>query len=66
MTIDFCITNLGMHCIINQLHKINIKQNTKILQTKPETRPAHGEQDTTYYTKAGKELHNTENTQCGS
>lgn len=55
-----------MHCIINQLHKINIKQNTKILQTKPETRPAHGEQDTTYYTKAGKELHNTENTQCGS
>jgi hypothetical protein len=32
MTVDFCITDLGMPCIINQLHKIDIKQNAKILQ----------------------------------
>jgi len=66
MTVDFCVTNLGMLCRITQLHKTDIKQNTKILQIQLETRPPHQEQDTTYYTKAGKELHNTENTQNGS
>jgi len=55
-----------MSCTINQLHKIDVKQNTKILQIQLETRPPHQEQVTTYYTKAGKELHNTENTQNGS
>jgi hypothetical protein len=31
-----------------------------------EIRPVHQEQDATYYTKAGKELYNTENIQYGS
>jgi len=37
-----------------------------MLQIQLEIRPPHQEQDTTYYTKAEKELHNRENTQNGS